>query len=136
MYYLLSKFYIEKHFVLIVVTTLTAGASPENPIASHLRWADGLGRFSGTMVSKEFNCHGEHFLLSLHLWPFSFDCTTSCWISPAPAAPPVPAIIFPISRPTIIHDAATIHWVLQLFLFSFFGLNRTPWVRFNDIYCY
>lgn len=57
-------------FLPLVTVTLTGGASLVRyllPTASHLLGADGLGRFSGTMVSNELRCHGGHSLFSLHL---------------------------------------------------------------------
>lgn len=77
--------YMEKQLVtvlLTVVTALTTGGAFLDvrlifPTASHLLLADGLGRFSGTMVSREFTCHGGHVLLSLHLGTSGFDSATA-----------------------------------------------------------
>ena len=73
------RYYMVKQspeLLALIVVALTAGAIP--PTDSHLRRADGLGRFSGTMFSNALTRHGGHDLLSLHLVPFClFDSTTA-----------------------------------------------------------
>lgn len=120
----LCMFYMEKQPLLLLITiTLTAGALfLEKRTSSHLLWADGLGRFSGTIVSSEFRLHGGHILLSLHLGPFkfSFDSTATC-ISLAMARSSPPTKPPPISSPIIMHAAPSTHRFLH---FSFLNLHE------------
>lgn len=52
---------------LALTVILTAGAVLPKPTFSHRRRAEGLGRFSGMMLSSEFDCQAGQFLRSLHL---------------------------------------------------------------------
>lgn len=126
----LCMFYMEKQPLLLLITiTLTAGALfLEKRTSSHLLRADGLGRFSGTIVSSEFRLHGGHILLSLHLGPFkfSFDSTATC-ISLAMARSSPPTKPPPISSPIIMHAAPSTHRFLH---FSF--LNQATWEFFVE----
>lgn len=82
---------------------------------SHLRRAKGLGRFSGTMVSRELNLHCGHILSSLHFIVF--------WvvIGSISMAPLSPAICRAIATPAaatpkthrFLHDPSFIVPVLQ-----------------------
>lgn len=118
--------YMVKQLPLLVLTatTFTAGAVLANPTPSHFRRAAGLGKFSGTMVSSEFTCHGGHALLSLHLFPFAFDSAIWCifWSAIAMASP-LPIIELSISSPMMMRQATPImHWLFSDL--SFFGLNK------------
>lgn len=66
--------YMEKQLRLGLVVNLTEGATVlvmDGSMSTdcHLLRAYGLGRFSGTVSSKDFTVHGGHALLSLHLCP-------------------------------------------------------------------
>lgn len=71
--------HIVKHLLSMFVRVLTARAalSLEWLTFSHLRWADGLGRFSGTMVSSELIRHGWHCRWLLHCIPPFLDSATN-----------------------------------------------------------
>ena len=100
--------YIVKH-LRIFVKDLRDGAVAlslclEWSTFSHVRWADGLGRFSGTMVSSEFSRHGWHRRWLLHCILLFFDSTTNS----APLATPeccwdVNFIISPFCKVIIMH---------------------------------
>lgn len=103
------KSYMEKQlFLLLVTVNLTRGASLERwllPTASHLLGADGLGRFSGTIVSNELRCHGGHVLISLHLALDSATTGVIAFVSFAIALPS-PSPVGITTPPITMHAAA------------------------------
>ena len=101
----------------------TTGAHwEEEETHSHFLWAEGLGRSSGTMVSKEFKCHGGQTRFSLHFATLVGLCLLSgniIWDSFAnslaieyPALWPMLLIRSTISRPIIMLHARPTIWLL------------------------
>lgn len=122
--------------LLLTTTVLTAGASFENPTTSDLLWADGLGRFSGTMVSRELGIHGGHILLSLHfvtLW--SLDSVTNGKGMPLAMASKLPIsnpIMMPAAMPNthrFVHDPSFVFLHSQVF--TIIRHQHSPFKTFN-----